>query len=115
MRQLMPSWIAQNSSAALSCAQSLPAGNVQDSAYQSYVWSNNTAAPADLIQVAERITDEGDRNRTIGVAAARWMREDPVAARAYVEQSTMLSDRAKERILEGRGMWGGGRRGRGGN
>lgn len=113
MGQLMPAWVAQDSSAALSYANSLPAGNVQDSALQSYVWSNNTAAPSDLIQVAETISDDGDRNRTVGIAAARWMREDPVAAKAYVEQSTAISDNAKQRILEGRGMWGGGGRGRG--
>jgi hypothetical protein len=118
MRELMPTWIAQNASAALSYANSLPAGNVRDSALQSYVWSNNTAAPADLIHVAEGITDEGDRNRAVGVAAMRWMREDATAAKAYIEQSTTIPDDAKQRIIEGRGMWGGGGGGgrrRGGN
>ena len=47
------------------------------------------------------------------MAAARWMREDAAAAKVYIEQSTALSDDAKQRILEGRGMWGGGGRGRG--
>jgi hypothetical protein len=46
------------------------------------------------------------------------MREDPTAAKAYIEASTALSDEAKKSILEGRGMWGGGggsRRQGGGN
>lgn len=116
MRDLMPTWVNQNASAALTYATSLPEGNVRDSALQSYVWSNNSAAPADLVQVAESITDERDRSRTVGITVSRWMREDPVAAKAYVEQSTSIPDDAKQRLLEGGNMWGGGRgRGRGGN
>ena len=112
MRQLMPAMIGKNPIAALAFVDSYQPGPVRDSAAQSYVWSNNTGAPADLIKVAETITDEGDRNRTIGIAAMRWMREDPVSAKAYVEASTTLSDDAKKNIVEGRGMWGGRRGGR---
>ncbi len=112
MNELIPTWVAQNASAALDYANSFAAGSIRDSALQSYIWSNNTANPADLVKVAETMTDEGDRNRSVGIAAARWMREDAAAAKAYVEQST-LSDNAKEHILDGRGMFGGGGRGRG--
>jgi len=123
LRQLMPAWVSQNAGAALTYANSLPQGNVRDSALQSYVWSNNSANPSDLVKVAEGIADEGDRSRTMGMAYGRWMREDETAAKAAVEQSTTLSDEAKQRIIEGRGMWGGpggggpggGRGGRGGN
>jgi hypothetical protein len=114
MRQLMPTWVGQNASAALAYANSYEAGEVRDSALQSYVWSNNSAAPADLMKVAETMTDEGDRNRTMGIAAARWMREDSEAAKAYIQQSTTLTDDAKQRMLDGRGGPGG-RRNRGGN
>ena len=112
MRQLMPAWVGQNPTAALEYANSYQAGPVRDSALQSYVWSNQGGEPADLVKVAETITDEGDRNRTIGIAAARWIREDETAAKAYIQQSTTISDDAKQRILEG-GGWGGGRGGRG--
>jgi hypothetical protein len=116
MRQLMPTWVNQNASAALAYANSYGAGEVRDSALQSYVWSNNTAAPADLVKVAETITDEGDRTRTLGIAAGRWMREDATAAKAYIEASTAIPAEEKQHILEGRGgPGGGGRRGRGGN
>jgi hypothetical protein len=111
MRQLMPAMIGKNPIAALAFVNSYQPGPVRDSAAQSYVWSNNTGAPADLIKVAETITDESDRSRTVGIAAMRWMREDPESAKAYVEASTTLSDDAKKNIVEGRGMWGGGRRG----
>ena len=48
------------------------------------------------------------------MTAWRWMQEDREAATTYIQSSTSLSDEAKERLLEGRGGWGG-RRGRGGN
>jgi len=108
MRQLMPTWVAQNPTAALAYANSWPAGAVRDSALLPYIMSNNTAAPTDLVNVAETVTDPGSRDRALGMAAARWMREDPAAAKAYVQQSSTLSDTAKQRILSGRGM---GRRG----
>lgn len=116
MRALMPAWTSQNPQAALDYANSFPQGNVRDNALQSWVMSNSTGAPAEVIKVAATINDEGDRQRSIGVAAMRWMREDPTAAKAYVEASPDLSDEAKQRITEGRGMWGGGRgRNRGGD
>ena len=108
MRELMPAWVGQNANAALAFANSFQPGAVRDSALQSYVWSNNSAEPADLVKVAETITDEGGRNRAIGIAAARWMREDSAAAKAYIQQSESLPEPAKQRILDGRGMWGGG-------
>ena len=112
MREFIPAWTSQNPAAALAFVSSYPAGAVHDSAAQAYVWSNNNSAPSDLIKVAETITDEGDRNRTVGVAAMRWMREDPEAAKAYVNASESIPADAKQRIIEGRGMWGGGGRGR---
>lgn len=114
MRQLMPTWVGQNPTAALEYAYSYGAGPVRDSALQSYVWSNQSASPAELVKVAESIGDERDRNRTIGIATSRWMREEPEQAKTYIQQSTTISDEAKERILSGESMWGGGRgRGRG--
>ncbi|MCX6867242.1 MAG: hypothetical protein NTV46_13670 [Verrucomicrobia bacterium] len=117
MRQLMPAWVAQDPSAALAYANSYEAGGVRDSALQSYVFSNNSVAPAELLKVAETITDEGDRSRSVGIAAARWMREDATSAKAYIQQSTTIPEDAKTRIIEGRSMFGGGGRGQrgGGN
>ncbi len=112
MRQLMPAWVGRNPAAALEYANSYEPGPVRDSALQSYIWSNQSGEPADLVKVAETMTDEGDRNRSIGIAAARWMREDETTAKAYIQQSTTLSDNAKQRILDGEGWWGG-RGGRG--
>lgn len=115
MRQLMPTWVGQNPTAALQYANSYEAGPVRDSALQSYVWSNQSAPPSELVKVAESITDERDRSRTIGIAASRWMREEPEPAKTYIQQSTSLSDGAKQRILNGEPMWRGGGGGRGRN
>jgi hypothetical protein len=114
MRELLPALTAKNPIAALAFVNSYQPGPVRDSAAQAYVWSNSKGSPAEVIQVAESIADEGDRDRTVGIAAMRWMREDAPAAKAYVEASASLSEEAKKRIIEGRSMWGGGR-GRGGN
>jgi len=107
MRQLMPNWVAKDPAAALRFANSYEAGPIRDSAIQSYVWSHGDGSPQELMAVAETIGDEGDRNRTVGMAAMRWMREDEEAAKAYIQNSQSLPDEAKTRILEGRGFWGG--------
>jgi hypothetical protein len=113
MRELLPSWVGKNPAEALAFVNSCPAGRVYDSAVQAYVWSNTSSPPRDLIQIAETVGDEGDRNRMISVAGVRWIKEDPVAARAYISASTYLPDDAKERVLSGQPIWGGGWRGRG--
>lgn len=107
MRTLMPTWTAKNPAAALIYAESFPPGRVRDSALQGYVWGNTTGAPADMVITAAKIGDDGDRNRTIGRVVMGWMREDAPAAKAYLESTTDVSDEAKQRITEGRGMWGG--------
>lgn len=115
MRELMPTWTNQNPTAALAYANSFEQGEARDSALQSYVFSNNTSAPADVMKVAVTIDDEGDRDRAIGMTAMRWMREDKEAATAYIEASADLSDEAKERIISGEGRgWGRGGPGGGG-
>ncbi len=113
MRDIMPTWTAQNDAAALEFVTSQPAGDVRDSAAQAYVWSNRNGDPATVVRVAESITDDGDRMRTVGMAAARWMQQDPSAAGSYIQSSTAIPDRAKERLLSGEGWGWGGRRGRG--
>ncbi len=112
MRELMPQWTAQNPAAALTFVNNQPAGPVRDSAASSYVFSNNSAEPKALMDVANLIDDDRDRARSIGVVSMRWMREDPATATIYIQQSPDIPDEMRERLIEGRGMWGGGPRGR---
>lgn len=104
MRPLMPSLVAKDPAAALALVNSYEPGPVRDSAAQAYVMSNSKGEPEELVDIAASITDEGDRNRMMGVAAMRWMTEDPVAAKAYVEASSAFSDDLKERITSGQGI-----------
>ncbi len=107
MRELMPTWVNKDPAAALAFANSYQPGPVRDRALQSYVWSNQSAEPSELVRVAETIGDEGERSRTLSMAAARWMRESPDEARTYIQQTETLSDEARERILNGSNWWGG--------
>jgi hypothetical protein len=113
IRPVMSSWANTDPAAAQIWISSLPQGELRDEATATFIWSNRSADPQDSIQLAESISDEGTRNRTIGMSVMRWMQEDREAATSYVQSSTSLSDEAKERLIEGRGGWG--RRGRRGN
>lgn len=102
MRELIPAWVNQDAQAALDYSMSMEEGSARDRALSSYVWSNNEASPADLVKVAENITDDRSRSRSIGWMSARWMREDESSARAYIESSESISDDMKQRIMGGR-------------
>lgn len=107
MRELMSSWVNKDAPNALAYAFALEAGDVQDSALQAYVMANTAADPSQVILVAENILDEGERIRSMSIAATRWMREDAAAAKVYVEQSQILPEADKDRILNGGGWFGG--------
>lgn len=112
IRQVMGPWANTDPAAAQTWIASLPQGELRDEATATFIWSNRSADPQDSIQLAESISDEGTRNRTIGMSVWRWMQEDREAATTYVQSSTSLSDEAKERLLDNRGWGRGGRRGR---
>lgn len=114
IRGVISSWTAQDSGAALAFIQQQPAGELRDEATSTYIWSNRGASPQETIQLAETISDEGSRSRTVGMTAMRWMQEDKEAATAYIQQSTVLSDEAKQRLIESEGRGWGGRGGPGG-
>ena len=111
MRRVMMNWVGQDSASALSFVESQPVGEARDSAASTYLWMNRDADPQQSLALAETISDDGDRNRAIGMTARRWMEEDEAGATAYIQNSTVLSDEVKERILSDDG---GGRGGRGG-
>lgn len=112
---VISNYVVSDPSAAEIYVKNLEEGPVRDNAVSALVRSS-TGDPANLLALAETIEDEGDRNRTIGVAYMKLYREDQEAAKAYVESSS-LSDGMKERLLNGRGGFGfggpPGRRGRG--
>jgi len=111
MRNVMGNLARQDDSAAVSLISSQATGDVRDRMVESYVFSNRASSPQAVMQLAETITDQNQRNRAEGVAAMQWMQQDPEAAKAYVNQSTTMDDQTKQRILNGGGFRGG----RGGN
>ncbi len=113
MREVMPIWAAQNDAAALSFIKSQTSPAVKDRAAEAYVWSNRTSSAAQLAEVAGLIANEGARARMTGIVAARWMQEDSVAATQFINGNASIPPNMKERLLDGRGIWGG--RGPGGN
>lgn len=114
MREIIPNLAAKDDSAALAFVSSQPPGQVRDSAASAYVMGNRNNNISTVMRVAESIDDEGSRIRTVGMAAGRWMQEDPAAATTYIRESETIPDGFKERIIEGGGRgWGGPGRGRG--
>lgn len=113
MREVMPIWAASDNDAAVGFINAQTSPKVKDSAAESYIWSNRSSKPAELVEVAGMITNEGSRNRATGIVAARWMQEDKEGATQFINASTAINDDMKERLLSGRPMWGYDRRGRG--
>jgi hypothetical protein len=111
MREVMPIWAASDSEAALGFIKSQNSPKVKDSAAETYIWSNRASKPAELVEVAGMITDEGSRGRATGIVAARWMQEDKEGATQFINGSDSINKDMKERLLSGRPMWGGDRRG----
>ena len=92
--------------AARAYVEDLTPGPIRDRGIQEMIQVDRKSDPADLVILAETITDEGDRNRTVPMVAMRWMREDEAAAKKYIQTSTFIPDNMKQRLLDG----GGGRR-----
>lgn len=101
VQDIVRSWTGQDTTKALSFVNSLPVGIVKDSALSSYILSDTKSPHSSLVTLAESITDERSRAQTIMISTGRWMREDPAAATAYVEQSPTIPPRMKERLLNG--------------
>lgn len=113
--RVVSTWASQDSAAALEFVNEQPQGGVRDQAVSSYVMANQSGDVKGNLALAETITDERSRSRAIGMTAAGWMRDDPEAAKSYIETTEALSPESKERINRwgsggGRGGWG--RRGR---
>ena len=115
IRELMPAWTAQDPAAALEYARSQEPGPMYDRAVASFVASNHSGNPQEMVRLSETIENERERTWSVGFAAQRWMQSDPDDARAYLQQTDAVSDTVRERLIEGQPVWGGGRgRGRGG-
>ncbi|MGJ8694803.1 MAG: hypothetical protein ACSHYF_00665 [Verrucomicrobiaceae bacterium] len=96
-------WASTDSKAAVTWINEQEGGPVRDEAVQSYVFSNQTGSARESVILAETISDDRTRDRTLGMSAFQWMNEDKDAAQSYIESTDALSEGAKERILNGGG------------
>jgi hypothetical protein len=96
--KVVSSWVRQDSVAALSFINEQPEGGVRDQAASSYVMANQTGKVEDNLALAETIGDERTRERAVGMTVAGWMRQDPEAAKSYLDSTEALSERSKKRI-----------------
>ncbi|BDS08055.1 hypothetical protein NT6N_30950 [Oceaniferula spumae] len=111
--RVVSSWVGQDAEAAYAFVNEQPAGEVRDEAVTSYVRSNMGGDVQQNLKLAESITDDGDRARTVGMTAVVWARTDKEAATKYIQSTPALSDEARERVM--RYAEGGGRGDRGGD
>lgn len=106
MRDVMGSWASTDPEAARSWVVGQPEGEVRDAAASSYVMNDHSGNGKDQIAIAESITDERTRGWSVGVATVRWMGQDKEAATEYIQTTDVISEDAKNRILQ-RGEVGG--------
>lgn len=116
MRNVMMNYARQDSAGALGAIQQLPQGEMRDSAVGTYIFANTGSDNSGNFTLAESITDERSRQRAVMVSSAKWLKADPEAAKAAIQQSSSLDEAMKTRIIESGGDMGGwgGRGGRGG-
>ena len=107
IRPLMMNLARSNDGGARQVIDTLPAGEVRDRAVSTYVFSNISSNPKEVISVAETIADERSRERTLQMSAARWLSEDRPAAEQYIQNSTTFDAETKQRLLSGEEQGGG--------
>jgi len=107
LRELIPVWTAQDPAAALAFASARESGPVYDRAMSSFITSNTAGNPTEMMRLAETIEDDRERGWSVGFTAQRWMQSDPDAARTYIQQTDAIPENMRERLLDGRPMWGG--------
>lgn len=92
---------------------SLPAGEVKDSSLESmiqrnaYAYDGDSADYKNNVELAMTIGDEKKRDDTTSTVLRRWVDQDPAAAKAWVENSSLNQDlkdrytkRADEKLKE---------------
>ncbi|MGJ8676185.1 MAG: hypothetical protein ACSHX0_01575 [Akkermansiaceae bacterium] len=92
-------WTDTDPEASYNFVTGLESGRVRDEAVSSFVRSNRDGDLAVNLNLAESITDEGQRARAISAPISVWMREDKDAATAYVNSLDSVSDSYKRQII----------------
>ena len=107
IRPLMMSYSRTDDAGAQALLASMPAGEVRDRAASTYVFSNMSSNPQAVISVAETISDERTRERTLQMSAMRWVAEDRPAAEQWIQSNDAFDAETKQRLLSGEEQGGG--------
>lgn len=102
--EVMNSWVGQDRSGALEWISSQESGGVRDEAVQSFIFNDHSQTDGSTLAMAESITDEGARQRAVGVAAFRWLNNDQDSALEYIRASDVLDDTGRDRLLRRAGI-----------
>ena len=97
-------WVSQDKNGALEWINAQPEGEVRDEAVQSFIFNDHNQTDGSTIAMAESISDNGSRQRAIGIAAFRWLSNDQDAAMKYIETSEHIDERGRERLLQRAGV-----------
>jgi hypothetical protein len=116
MRDVMSSLARVDSETGRNRIDTLPDGEVRDSAVSTYVFSVEEGDNEELITLAATIGDDRSRERSVSMATQRWLREDPEAAGQFLDNTDLMTPETvqeiRERAESGRGFGRGFGRGR---
>lgn len=104
--EVMDSWVNQDRNSAYEWISQQNSGEMRDEAVQSFLRNDNAKVDQNTIAMAESISDEGDRNRAVGMTAVRWLATDKDAAMNYIETSEAIDDRSRDFIKRRAGISG---------
>jgi hypothetical protein len=94
----MSFWAAENPAQAGEWTQSLPPGDLRESAIQAYVDAALHWSPDLATQQAATIADDSARNRKLQDCLTQWLAISPASARAWLK-SAHLPREFKEQYL----------------
>lgn len=112
VREVVSTWAMNDPKGARDWINNQEMGSVRDSAVQTYLFTSSDNSPQDAVTMAQTISDDRSRERTVRMTMNRWMQEDKEAATQYIQQSPNFSPEMKEQLQNPQNR--GGRGGRGG-
>jgi hypothetical protein len=83
---------------ALTWAMTLPAGKSSDGALLTVAASAFFRNPSESATLYQRVTDRAAAQESLESVISGWLMKEPAEARAWLQQSTMLSPEVRERL-----------------
>ena len=97
---VMNNWVYSDTSAAQKWVASLPEGASKDQAVMRYAMSTPSKDYEQTLTMAGNISNQGVRDTALSTATRNWMKDDPEAAKAWLEGTSLLSQDRKNALIE---------------